>query len=252
MLRFAMSFSEAKPRENRRRRPRYAVSDNCRLRAALTLWSESAGGSAGAKKDWSGTLVDLSATGAHIQISLAAVAYPGNNCVLKLGSGAVKIEIPGFIAHYVCAARYSVCGVSFDFAYPGVEKAYQRIFEVIVASAMLTAGPAGADAAGRHREAYDGANSARLLVWRDRIGGAVTGFDFTMSRYSAVLPEVEGDTARIKESVRFKPTSSTGGDTPSFLSRTQEADARWEFAIAASNLPAAVPADLRKFFLALA
>jgi hypothetical protein len=245
-----MSTSETKPRENRRKKTRYAVSEDCRLRSALTLWGE---GSGGAKKDWPGTLVDLSSNGAHVQISLAAVAYPGDNCRLKLGFGATKIEIPGVLAHYVCAARHSVCGMSFDFSYPGVEKAYQRIFEVVVASASLTAGPAGTDAMGRHREEYRGANSARLLVWREKLGGAVTGFEYIMSGYAAVLPEVEGDAARMKELIRFKPVSpADASDSPSFLSKAQEADARWEFAIAASNLPAAVPADLRKFFLALA
>ncbi|MEJ1972152.1 MAG: hypothetical protein WDM96_06685 [Lacunisphaera sp.] len=67
----------------------------------------------------------MSAEGAHIQISLGAVAYIGDSCVLNLTHGVMKTEVRGSLAHYVCSARYSVCGVKLDFSYPGADKAYQ-------------------------------------------------------------------------------------------------------------------------------
>ena len=43
--------------------------------------------------------------------------------------------------------------------------------------------------------------------------------------------------------VRFKVAESAGAH----LSPAQEVEARWEFSLAASNLPKAIPADVRKF-----
>ena len=236
-----MSSDNAKPKESQRKEVRYAVSDDCRLRASILLRISD---EASENKVWPGTLVDLSAKGAHIQISLGAVAYIGNSCVLNLAHGGMKTEVRGNLAHYVCSARYSVCGVRFDFSFSGSDKAYQPFFRAIVASAALTAGPAGAESPGRHREEYRGPGHAKLVVWRDQPGGTLTDFDYTMSRYGAALTAAGADMIKNKEQVRFKPAEA--GDSGAPLSRAQEAEARWEFSIAASNLPKAIAPDLRR------
>ncbi len=237
-----MSTDEAKTKESKRKEVRYAVSDDCRLRATIRLRSAD---QATANKDWPGMLVDMSAEGAHIQISLGAVAYIGDSCVLTLAYGGMKTEVRGILAHYVCSARHSVCGVRFDSSYSGADKAYQPFFKAIVASAALTAGPAGTESPGRHREEYGGPGHAKLVVWRDKSGGTLTGFDYTIARYGAALTAAEADMIKNKEQVHFKPAAA--GDTGAPLSRNQELDARWEFSIAASNLPKAIAPDIRKF-----
>lgn len=220
---------------------RYAVSDDCRLRASIRLRSSD---EASANKEWPGTLVDLSAKGAHIQISLGAVAYMGESCVLTLAHGGMKTEVRGILAHYVCSARHSVCGVRFDSSFSGTDKAYQPFFKAIVGSAALTAGPAGTESPGRHREEYSGPDQVKLVVWRDKPGGTLTGFEYTMARYGAALTAVGADMITNKEQVRFKPAEA--GDTGAPLSRAQEVEARWIFSIAASNLPKGIASDIRR------
>lgn len=236
-----MSSNDAKAKESKRKHVRYAVSDDCRLKASIKVRSADA---ATAAKDWPGMVVDMSSEGAHIQISLGAVAYIGDSCVLTLSHSGLKTEIRGTLAHYVCSSRYSVCGVRFDFSFSGADKAYQPFFKAIVASSALTAGPAGTESPGRHREEYTGPDKAKLVVWRSEAGGGATilGFEYTIARYTAVLAKAGEDMFKNKEQVRFKPAE--GGDAT--LSKTQELDARWEFSLAASNLPKTIAPDIRR------
>jgi len=73
--------------------------------------------------------------------------------------------------------------------------------------------------------------------------GALLGFDFTMARYAASLDTVGEDMFKNKGQVQFK--SATGSDGMA-LSRSHELDARWEFSLAASNLPKAIAPDIRR------
>jgi hypothetical protein len=236
-----MSSNDAKTKESQRKHVRYDVSDDCRLRASITVQSSDA---ASANKDWPGTLVDVSAEGAHIQISLGAVAYVGNSCVLTLAHSGLKVSLRGSLAHYVCSARYSVCGVKFDFHTAGADAGYQPYFKTLVASSGLTAGPVGTESAKRHREEYTGPGHAKLVVWREELGGGGTilGFEYTMARFEVSLATVGTDMFKNKEQVRFKSVGGTAGA----LSKSQELDARWEFSIAASNLPKTIAPDIRR------
>ncbi len=236
-----MSSDHTKAKESGRKEVRYAVRDDCRLRATIRLRSSDESSS---NKEWPGTLVDMSATGAHIQISLGAVASIGDGCLLTLSHGGMKVELRGTLAHYICSARYSVCGVKFDTYSGGWDKVYQPFLKAIVASAALTAGPAGTESAGRHREEYRGPDQALLVVWRDQQGGTLTDFDYAMGRYGAALTAAGADMIKNKEKVLFRAVGS--GHTGMALSRAQETEARWEFSIAASNLPKDIAPDIRR------
>lgn len=235
-----MSSSDAKGGESKRKQTRYAVSDDCRVKGSILLRSSD---QASANKDWPGTLVDVSAAGAHIQISLAAVAYQGDSCVLKLAHAGRKVEFRGVLAHYVCSARYSMCGVRFDFSFADADKTYVPFFKAIVASATLKAGETGAEP-GRYREEYNGSGSTKLVVWRDgKPERTVVAFDYVMARYGAALSDAGPDMFKNKEQVVFRAVEG-GGTTP--LSPAQAAEARWEFSLAASNLPKTIAPDIRR------
>jgi len=240
-----MGANDAKAKESQRKQTRYAVSEDCRIRASIRVRSSDA---ASANKDWPGTLVDMSAGGAHIQISLGAVAYIGDSCVLKLAHGVVKTELRGILAHYVCSSRHSVCGVKFDAFSEGWDAAYQLFLKAVVASATLKGGPTDSDSPGRYREEYLGPGHAKLVVWRDnKPERALVGFDYTMARYAAALAMAGADMFKNKEEVGFRRAPTERGDTGAPLSPAQEAEARWEFSLAASNLPKTIPPDLRRF-----
>jgi hypothetical protein len=187
-------------------------------------------------------LVDVSAGGAHIQISLGAVAFNGDSCTLKLSHGPVKIQMRGILAHYVCSARISVCGVKFD--YPNADE-WQPFLKAIVASSTLKPGETSTEP-GKYREDYTGPGHTKLVVWRDnKPERAVMGFEYVMGRYTAILDGAGADMFENKKKVIFKAAPGDGADRP--LSAVQETEARWEFSVAASNLPKIVPPDLRKY-----
>jgi hypothetical protein len=237
-----MSSNDAKAKESQRKQTRYAVSEDCRLRASIRIRSSD---EASANKDWVGTLVDLSASGAHIQISLAAVAYKGDSCVLKLACGTVKTEMRCTLAHYLCSARYSVCGVKFDYV---AADELQPYLKAIVASATLKGGTTDSDRPGFYKEEYRGPGHTKLVVYRDnKPERTIVGFDYTMGRYAAALATVEADMIKNKAEVGFRAAPTEKGGTGGPLSSAQEAEARWEFSLASSNLPAAIPPDIRKF-----
>jgi hypothetical protein len=237
-----MGPNDAKTKESQRKQTRYEVSEDCRLRASIRIRSSDADS---ASKDWPGTLVDLSASGAHIQISMAAVAYKGDSCVLKLSCGAVKLEVRATLAHYVCSARYSVCGVKFDHSSPD---GYQPFFKAIVASSALKGGTSDSDRPGFYREEYSGPGHTKLVVWRDnKPERAIVGFDYIIAHYAAALATAGPDMFKNKSEVGFRAAPTEKGGTGGPLSQSQEAEARWEFSLAASNLPKAIAPDLRKF-----
>jgi hypothetical protein len=235
-----MSSTDAKSGESKRKQTRYTVSDDCRVKASILLRSSD---EASANKDWPGTLVDVSASGAHIQISLAAVAYQGDSCVLKLAHAGRKVEVRGILAHYVCSARYSICGVRFDFSFAGADKTYLPFFKPLAASATLKPGETGTEP-GRYREEYNGMGTTKLVVWRDdKPERTLVAFDFAMARFAAAMTGAGPDMLKNKERVGLRALEG-GGTTP--LTREQEAEARWEFSLAASNLPKTLAPDIRR------
>ena len=240
-----MGSNDAKTKESQRKHVRYEVSDDCRIRAAIMIRSSDA---ASANKDWPGTLVDMSSGGAHIQISLGAVAFKGDSCVMTLSHGGVKLQLRGILAHYVCSSRHSVCGVKFDFLSAGADRPYLPFFKAVVASSTLKGGPTDSDRPGCYKEEYRGPGHTKLAVWRDnKPERNILGFDFVMARYAAALATAGPDMFKNKAEVGFRAAPTESGAPGGPLSQSQEAEARWEFSIAASNLPKAIAPDIRKF-----
>jgi len=239
LFHYDMSAAETKAKESKRKQTRYEVSDDCRLRASISMKSSDA---ASANKEWSGTIVDMSSGGAHIRISLGAVAFTGDSCVLQLAHGGVKTAMRGTLAHYICSSRYSVCGVKFDAFSEGWDRPYQPYFKAIVASSTLKGGPTDSDRPDRYREEYSGAGHSKLVVWRDnKPERSVVAFDYAMAGYGAALSSVVPEMIKNKEQVTFRTVP--GGAA---LTAEQLAKARWEYSLAASNLPAVIPPDIRR------
>lgn len=237
-----MSANDANAGISKRKQTRYAVDDDCRVKASIRIHSSDAG-SAG--KDWPGTLVDMSSTGAHIRLSMAAVAYKGDSCVIKLAHGAVKTDLRGTLAHYICSARYSMCGVRFD--YPNAPE-LQPWLKAIMASSTLKGGPTDSDMPGRYREEYKGPGHTKLLVWRDnKPERNLVGFDYIMGRFAAALVNAGPDMMENKKQVAFRSAPTESGAQGGALVSSQVEEARWEFSLAASNLPKTIPPELKKF-----
>jgi hypothetical protein len=233
--------NKPEPASDRRKKTRFAISQKSPLNAVLALPGENDG----PWKDWPGTLVDLSVSGAHVQVSMAAVTFPESQCRLKLSLGTFKLEIPGTVAHFVCSSRLAVGGVELYFHDPAAEKAYQRVLEPVMIGATLAPSESSEHSV-RYKEEFAGKPSARLIIWRATREAEISGFDFRMNRYSVAAEREPGSDPAAKPALKFKRAAT---DEP--LPPAQEVEARLTFRLAATNLTPAVPADVRKLLQSL-
>ena len=237
---------------NKRRALRYGLNDNFPFKTKLTLYQNSGVKSAESKgKDWSATAVDLSASGANIKLSLAAVAFQREACCLKISRGDYLLEIPGTVAHFRCGAQFSQCGISFNFPNAEVQQAYLQLLEPIVIANSLIPVPAVQDASGRHMDHYGNGTSASLRVWRDAPGGQIVGFDLRMNRFVIRWNDgaTELDISGLADAIPGE--KSAPADEFVALTETEHEDLRWLFCLAVPNLSSSVPQDVRSFLATL-
>ncbi|HVU16522.1 MAG TPA: PilZ domain-containing protein [Candidatus Didemnitutus sp.] len=216
-------------------------------------------------KDWPGTLVDLSATGANIHVNLAAVAFADDPCRMKFSLGSYHIEIPASVVHFVSYSHYAVCGVQFNFPDAETERSFMQVLEPVIIGTSLAPVDPAQEGLAPGREMYAGKNSSRLVITRSPTGGELTGFDFRLNKYGVKwssgmtelrtygVPAETSDPAKAKPVLKLKlktnekpEVSATG-----LLTEVQEEEARWLFCLAVSNLAPAVAEDVRKFLLSL-
>ncbi|MEO6994923.1 MAG: PilZ domain-containing protein [Lacunisphaera sp.] len=229
--------------DDKRRLPRYPVGDDFIFRTKLTLFQ-----SGGKGKDWSATPVNLSVTGASVQVSLAAVAFQREKCVLKFSHGDYHLELPGTIAHFRCYSQYSLCGIVFNFPDTESQQAYFQLLEPVAIGGSLKAVDVVQDAPGRPKEQYAAGNgSAALTIWRDEPENAIISFDFRMRQYG--VSWTQGLAELEVYGLSVDPTAA--GEDIVTLTDEQNEEVRWLFCLAVPNLSKAVPLDVRKFLATL-
>jgi hypothetical protein len=231
---------------------RYPVGYDFPFKTQLTLFQNDGVRIANPKgKDWSVTPVNLSATGASVQLSLAAMAYQKEPCRLKFSLGDYFLEVPGTIAHFLCRSQHSQCGIVFNFPNAEVEEAYLQLLEPIIIGNSLVPIAAVQDAPGRHKEQFAGNIATSLTVWHDAPEGAITGFEFRMHQYvvrwSAGSHELEVHGLGPVDS--SNPANVAASHIA--LSETQHEEVRWLFCLAVPNLSTAVPLSIRRFLATL-
>lgn len=203
-------------------------------------------------QDWSGRLVNLSATGASMQMHSAAIAIRGEPCVFKLSLDTYLLEIPGTVAHFRCYPQYVLCGVAFNFADLEVKKAYLQVLEPVSIGATMspTTAKVKQDVEGLLRETFQNDENCVLNVWREaRPGGTIQSFDFRMNQYG-----VRWGTGMTELETYAANEAKRKGTAPPFarrLTEAQQEEVRWLFCLAVPNLPKSIPADVRKFLSAL-
>jgi len=176
VLLFKRILSSAKPENksaDKRKAPRYAVGPAFPFKAVLVLPVHDDDGNPTADKDhtqaWGGRLVDLSESGANIQINPAAIAHRGESCSFKIGAADYQLEFPGTIAHFRAYPQHATCGFFFDFPDREIQKAYLQLLEPVSIGASLVAmdpKKVAQDTAGLVKEQYSGRANALFTVWR--------------------------------------------------------------------------------------
>jgi len=247
-----LNFSkEAVSSSDKRQAERYAVGQAFPFKSVVTLIGHDGEGNPIAHtdrgQDWAGRLVNISATGASMQIHNAAIAVRGEPCVFKLSLDGYLIEIPGTIAFFRFYTQYALCGFSFNFQAHEIQKAYLQILEPVSLGASLVAvDPASIkqDIEGLIKTQFAGDKAARLTVWRDTTG-AIHSFDFRMNDYTVRWAQGmhEIQTAAFDS----KSAGKKGARAVTGLTPAQQEEVHWLFCLAVPNLSKAVPLDVRKF-----
>ena len=237
--------------DDKRKLPRYAVGEGFQFKTILTLFSGDKGTTGRKGKDWPVTVVNLSATGANVRLSLAAVAFQREHCSLKFSLGDYHLEIPGMLAHFRYGARHSLCGIHFSFPDAETHHSYLQLLEPVFIGDSLIPFPAGDETPDRHTEHYGGNPLTTLTVNREAPGGAIIGFDLRMRHY--MVGWVKGSPELEVYGLGEADPSAEPSAAPPLVALTpeEEEEVRWLFCLAVPNLTKAVPADVRAFLAAL-
>jgi hypothetical protein len=239
---------------NKRNAERYTVGAKFPFKATVTLIRHDQFGvpvpNDESGQDWIGTLNNLSASGASIQLHSAALASRGQACCLKLSLDDYVLEIPGTVAYFRTYPNHTVCGFSFGFDYFETQKAYLQILEAVALGASLVPEKASSvkqDTYGLIKEVHRGKGDAKLTIYRKEEDRSIHSFDFRMNdygvRWTSGLTELETYTTQETPASARKTRAPMGpGLTPA-----QQDEVSWLFCLAVPNLPKSVPADVREF-----
>jgi hypothetical protein len=239
---------------NKRNSERYTVGEKFPFKASVTLLRHDEFGvpvpNDDVGQDWVGTLNNLSATGASIQLHSAALGSRGQSCCMKLRLDDYLLEIPGTIAYFRTYPHHTVCGFAYGFDYFETQKAYMQILEAVALGASLEAVKASTvkqDIAGLHKEVFRGKGETQLSVWRTIADKTIHSFEFRMNAYGVRWTEgmTELETYAIVE--KISAARRPARPAAPGLTKTQHEEVSWLFCLAVPNLPKSVPADVREF-----
>lgn len=242
-----LSFTETAVHGDKRKATRYPVGADFPLKTVVNLFGRDSAGKLlespdGTGCDWTGRMLNLSATGASMRLPNSAIARRGEFCRLKFSIGDSVLEIPANVAHFKVHSTHAVVGLVLNFPDEEILAAYRQLLQPVIVGSSLKAidpGKVRQDTPGFHKEEFGG-DSSHLVLWRaGGEQGALQGFDFRMAgygvRWTQGMPEL--DTYGVV----------AGSDDPVELTAAQQVEVRWLFCLAVPNLPKAVPADVREF-----
>jgi len=134
--------------------------------------------------DWSGRLLNLSVSGARMQVPATMHSHLGDPCKLKFEIEGYRLSVPGSIAHISERRDSFVYGLQLDIQTDEIRRAYYQLVDLIALGATLKPDrPAALDAASGYLvEQYAGEGGSRLQVWRDRGSSTVVAFDFRLKQ----------------------------------------------------------------------
>lgn len=188
MLFFKRILTGATPEAGSERRvsARYAVHPQFPVKAVLNVAGRDTMGrllttKMGGGWDWPAIPVNLSATGARLQVPPTVEALRNDNCLLKLDIQGYELLIPGRIAHLGEQRNAIIYGVVLDLSNPGTQRAYNQLLDFVALGASLKAGkPMKKDKSGYFFERYDGVPSSYLSIWRSIESKEPEAFEFVL------------------------------------------------------------------------
>jgi hypothetical protein len=231
---------------DKRHTTRYAVGERFPVKATVTIVGRDGDGNLlpahiQRTQDWVGRLLNLSASGASVQLHPAALAARGEPCGLKLLFEHQQLSFEGKIAHFRAHPQYTAVGVALNFPDFEIQKAYLQLMHPVTLGASLKAVDlklVKQDAAGQKKEQYRGDANGCLTLWREGSDNTVASFEFRMPPYA-----VAGSSERPQLEV-FIPE---GTGKPAGFTKASHNEVRQLFRWVVMNLSRSVPSDARKF-----
>ena len=228
----------------RRVAARYAVLPGFPLKTVLNIvgrdeLGQPLTGRGGEGTDWTGRLINLSSTGARVQMPHTVLAQRGDACRLKLDMQGYVLVVPGTIAHVAERRDSLVFGLALDLEASLTAAAYGQLVELVaLGSTLKLVKPLQPDASGYLVEQYEGEPSSRLVIWRQMVGREVAAFEFQMK--DCVVRGLAG-----REGLECFTGTSTTGVKAATGAKGEEILRLYQWVVL--NLAPAVPADVRDF-----
>lgn len=178
-----LDVKKAETPSERRVAARYAVLPGFPLKTVLTITGRDDLGEPleGEGTDWTGRLINLSSTGARVQMPRTVIAQRGDVCQLKLDMQGYELVVPGSIAHVAERRDSLVFGLALDLEASRTAAAFRQLVELVaLGSTLKEIKPLQPDASGYLVEQYGGEPSSLLTVWRQMAGREAAAFEFQL------------------------------------------------------------------------
>jgi len=191
--------------------------------------------------DWGGVLINLSSSGARMQVPSSVHAQRGDVCQMKFDLEGYVLTVPGQIAHISERHDSFIYGLKLEVSNDENSQAYRQLIDLVALGAMLKPVKAAQpdEESGYLVEQYIGEENCRLDVWREYAGRTIVAFDFKLRNY-----RVRGlsDRANLEY---FMEVDASGTVQPAPASQSPEIQRLFHWVV--PNIPNAVPEDVRGF-----
>ena len=195
----------------------------------------------GEGRDWGGALINLSISGARMQVPSTVHAHKGDSCKLKFDLEGYVLVVPAEIAHITHRHDSFLYGMKVHLGEDENSQAYRQLIDLVSLGAVLkSTKPTQPDeASGYLVEQYVGEEGCRLDVWRAHAGRSVVAFDFRLRTY-----RVRGLTDRPSLEY-FMESDEAGTAVPAPAAQAAEIQRLYHWVV--PNLASTVPDDVRTF-----
>ncbi len=230
---------------NRRAASRFAVNPGFPVVAVLNIAGRDEFGRSLSKSKrgtgWDSPvqLINLSTTGARLQVPLAVKAQRDDFCRLQLDVQGYQLVVPARIAHVAEESGHHVFGLVLDLGAANTSAGYRQLIDLVAlgSSLILTKSPQ-LDGTGYNLEEYTGEPASRLSLWRSLASGEVIAFEFQLK--DCLVRGHDGST-----SVECFTGTSAKTAQPATPGQGEEIKRLFQWVVL--NLAPAVPADVQEF-----
>ncbi len=225
-----------------RQQSRHRVGADFPLLASLKL-TEGDGSApeatAGRVGEWSGRVSEVSAYGLSLRLPPEATATRNEVSTVRFDLEGRRLDMPCSVAHFRVYPAYALCGLRLEFGDFAQQRAWHQIVEAVGLGASFTpveGRRAPRPALGLVRRQWSSLRHSRLTEWRETGTRKLDRFEFLLEDF-----RIESRMADPDLTIR---SEGNHGRRPS---PTVDVEVRQLLLWIVANMPASVPADLKKF-----